>query len=1119
MARANVQNGIEVIDDRTQRLSRTSAADAIVANTRLKQMQTDFTSKAGQKELDNLVDRFNDSIKEMQNSAAGFTKSQIESYERMRQQLNTIYSKVTSQEEVRISEIVKIKELQYKLEQKELDRLIKQQKELEDSGKDFDKLLEAQYERIYRANAELVEMKDTLNAAGDSLGKLSKSIEDTTVKFSQVLTAFNTSKILGGTDEKTLAELRKSTQNSLGLTSSEFQDFKNDLLKQNIEMNKNIGASVYGLEDTKQAMEVIISSGIDSRNLASDTYKQIVRGNKLLNLSVETQEAQLKAMYKYGDNEMMKRSNERIAGLLESNLNVNKQTLEQYEQQMLDSLDALDFLGGDARKNFEKSYTATSTALDSTYGAGTGDLFKSVFDDIVKNQYESDYTAILGKNFDSVLNSANTGNYNQFAKILESSMREYNSALGGDSRSRQMINNAIGSQEASAIIGRMNNAEGNGNSFEKNLGDAYKAVEKGSTAQENQEKTLKENTGLLGRMSNWLGNTFGQLDWSGFINLGSAAFAAYLASQTVSGIKGIGDFIGKLGGKGKGSGLLSGAKNLGGKAVTGAKGLGSSIVGGVKSFASGSGSGLLGKAGSLLKGGLGKVAGVGGLISVGVDAVSGYGKADDWFKKENKGKKATTGQKVASTIGSALGGTKSGLSGALGGAAKGAALGSFLGPVGTLVGGGVGGLLGAIGGKNIAKGLSAAGKGISNVVGGAAKGIGDFFGGIFGGDKKKDSAAAKAGSKVKDVGKAVFNATPLGGIINTAKGVGSALFGKKYDKNGNEIKQTLGDRLLGAGKAVLTENPITKGFKSVLGLFKKKKDPKKEKQEEDAAKANIKTAEYLKEQDKIMKQSAKNAQTKSSLKGTGGYEGRGGSGSSGGKGGSSYPWPVSSGYGYRNTIKNGKVVPGSTSFHHGLDFAKPQGTKIGAAAPGTVVTAGWDKGGGGNATVIRGDNGLLYRYLHQVKTPPVKVGQRVNTGDLVGYVGSTGNSTGNHLHFQVDRGWKNNDWDSLDPNGYVSSGLFNANGDSWDGQTQVTTDTSKGISPTKTQLKYVEERFQRVQGGMGGYETAQNEEMKYVVQSGFSNIEQTLINLATRQDEQEAILNSLTSPKRRIPQQ
>ena len=92
-------------------------------------------------------------------------------------------------------------------------------------------------------------------------------------------------------------------------------------------------------------------------------------------------------------------------------------------------------------------------------------------------------------------------------------------------------------------------------------------------------------------------------------------------------------------------------------------------------------------------------------------------------------------------------------------------------------------------------------------------------------------------------------------------------------------------------------------------------------------------------------------------------------------------------------------IYGIVKVHEGIDIGVGMGTPIKAPAAGTVKSAGW-QGGYGNATVIDHGGGMATLYGHQ-SSFAVRAGQRVNAGDIIGYVGSTGNSTGPHLHFEV----------------------------------------------------------------------------------------------------------------------
>ncbi len=110
-------------------------------------------------------------------------------------------------------------------------------------------------------------------------------------------------------------------------------------------------------------------------------------------------------------------------------------------------------------------------------------------------------------------------------------------------------------------------------------------------------------------------------------------------------------------------------------------------------------------------------------------------------------------------------------------------------------------------------------------------------------------------------------------------------------------------------------------------------------------------------------------------------------------------WPVTGGwisdkYGWR-----WHPLLGRNKFHAGLDYAANSGTSIRAAEDGTVIMAG-ENGGYGNCVILDHGGGISTLYAH-CKSLAVKKGQEVLKGDVIAYVGSTGISTGPHLHFEV----------------------------------------------------------------------------------------------------------------------
>lgn len=125
-------------------------------------------------------------------------------------------------------------------------------------------------------------------------------------------------------------------------------------------------------------------------------------------------------------------------------------------------------------------------------------------------------------------------------------------------------------------------------------------------------------------------------------------------------------------------------------------------------------------------------------------------------------------------------------------------------------------------------------------------------------------------------------------------------------------------------------------------------------------------------------------------------------------------WPViggwiSSHFGYRSDPFTGRGA-----FHAGVDFAAPPGSKVIATGPGTVSFAGY-KSGYGYVVEITHPTGYLTRYGHNSRNL-VREGQTVQKGDAIAIIGSTGRSTGTHVHFEVER-----NGNTLNPMKYLSA--------------------------------------------------------------------------------------------------
>lgn len=113
-------------------------------------------------------------------------------------------------------------------------------------------------------------------------------------------------------------------------------------------------------------------------------------------------------------------------------------------------------------------------------------------------------------------------------------------------------------------------------------------------------------------------------------------------------------------------------------------------------------------------------------------------------------------------------------------------------------------------------------------------------------------------------------------------------------------------------------------------------------------------------------------------------------------------WRQSSGFGWRlHPVIKDENGNRARRHHNGLDMAEVAGAPVYAAGDGTVIKAALTSGGYGNKVEIDHGNGLVTKYGHMLELPMVKAGDIVKAGTQIGKVGSTGMSTGNHLHFET----------------------------------------------------------------------------------------------------------------------
>lgn len=216
------------------------------------------------------------------------------------------------------------------------------------------------------------------------------------------------------------------------------------------------------------------------------------------------------------------------------------------------------------------------------------------------------------------------------------------------------------------------------------------------------------------------------------------------------------------------------------------------------------------------------------------------------------------------------------------------------------------------------------------------------------------------------------------------------------------------------------------------------------------------------------------------------------------------PWGCSRGFEWSTKYVDGKPT-NQKSFHNGIDLTAPGGTPIGAPVSGEITHVGTLEGDAGNNITLKGDNGLVYRFLHLSEPSKLSAGDRVNAGSLVGFVGTTGNSSGNHLHLGVKSG---KDW--VDPIDYLNPYLFGAK-DTYD---TVSSSTSDIYDTSKLNLAATMRTAARTHFVAAGGDNSSSSGQQIVditpVVAGLETVNNTIKELGERQDAQQRILDALT---------
>lgn len=1015
--------------------------------------------------------------KEMSKEVSNLSKSEQKTFKDRRQALNqqlallkTIRENQEASDTEAIEAINSSNKLRLKGQQdliKLLNSVIENQDKADQQHLDNLDAAVEKYNQIKQTTDEtsqkLKQTTNILNKASDSWSdSLSKTLNTAGDKLSDIINMFNIQSMANNAAEqnaRSKLSIMGDVSRQFGFTSNaQFESFKNSLNDTIKDMNKEMG-NLFNAEDMQQYMSNLSAYGVTDTKMAEQQMKSSILATKYLGVSTETQTMIFKYMKQTNNNEALEEHNQRIVGLLKSQLGVSKEQLDALSQQNYTAVEALTALGKDQEtidRYLDESGAVTGalSSINESYGTAMAQLFTNIvttpFDEVMAK-----YGTVFGTQTRDIYNALTSGEvYDAFKMMLSSGQLQNTLGLGSNlsEDERTEIQSIVQRELGITDIGGLSNiaqyfSENGFENFDKKFADALENIQTTTNADvENYVEQTQEAT-FLESIWNWISTQLNGINWKYTMNLANLAFTAYLASGAVKLFGSVSKFIG---GFANGGGLKGGLQAL----LGGASGSGGSVVGGAMS--------------SFLAGGIAV-----GLTTAAVSAISSAMTdarhqnssfyEDEWANtladSENATDKAMSSNKAFT---SALGQAEANKEG-----------------------------------NWFSRDMDNLGTGLSLLW---SKMTGANY--VEKNKKFWDWLAANAINKNASTGEFTAYAMAyqflLDEVGSLASWEGASTDDlKQYVKLGLVEQYRIQDYINDLVKEGWT--PSDRYGNNATGNIDWSRYAKNgiDWVPRDNYLINAHKGEML-----LTAEEAKAYRSMLMPKNAG--EAREGFYSvDDGRRGGNYPYPITSAY--------GEARDGGRT-HTGVDFGISQGTPIGASAPGKVTFAAYDSSGYGNLVEILGNNGKYMLYAHQSKLA-VKSGQQVNAGSLIGYVGNTGHSTGPHLHFEVRK--SANYGTDIDPLPYVTNSLFTI-GDSSGAVLSSSTDNfneakeGDGTVQVRTR-RFVPKAFTGNMGGNDGSTRIVNS-----VDGGFNKLISYLDSIRDEQVKQRALLNAFS--KSRIPE-